>query len=117
MKGALALVALALALGPATSADAQRHGFSHHGSFGGHGGHGFGGHRPFFHSHSHFFIDGGFFFDPFFPYYYSYPYPYYYPYPAPYPEVPPPGWAPGQWEWRYDPWGRPYRVWVPPHLR
>ena len=48
---------------------------------------------------------------------YPYPYPYYYPYPAPYAEVPPPGWAPGQWEWRYDPWGRPYRVWVPPHLR
>ena len=49
---------------------------------------------------------------------YPYPYPYYYyPYPAPYPEVPPPGWAPGHWEWRYDPWGRPYRVWVPPHLR
>ena len=48
---------------------------------------------------------------------YPYPYPYYYPYSAPYPEVPPPGWAPGQWEWRYDPWGRPYRTWVPPHLR
>jgi len=48
---------------------------------------------------------------------YPYPYPYYYPYPVPYPEVPPPGWAPGRWESRYDPWGRPYRVWVPPHLR
>ncbi len=45
-----------------------------------------------------------------------YPYPYYYPY-APYPEVPPPGWEPGRWEWRYDPWGRPYRAWIPPHLR
>ena len=109
MKLFLAALALALALGPASSADAQRRGgFSHHGSMG----HGFGGHRPFFHSHprSRFFIDGGFFFDPFF-------FPYYYPYPVPYPEVPPPGWAPGRWESRYDPWGRPYRVWVPPHLR
>ena len=34
---------------------------------------------------------------------YPYPYPYYYPYPVPYPEVPPPGWAPGRWESRYDP--------------
>jgi len=48
---------------------------------------------------------------------YPYPYPYYYPYAVPYPEVPPPGWAPGHWETRYDPWGRPYRAWVPPHLR
>jgi len=50
---------------------------------------------------------------------YPYPYPYYYPYAVPYPayEVPPPGWVPGQWEWRYDPSGRTYRVWVPPHLR
>ena len=48
---------------------------------------------------------------------YPYPYPYYYPYAAPYPEVPPPGWEPGHWEMRYDPWGRPYRAWVPPHLR
>ena len=48
-----------------------------------------------------------------------YPYPYYYypPY-APYPsyEVPPPGWVPGHWEWRYDPRGRRYRAWVPQHL-
>src|SRR5207248_4949408 len=91
VKRALAVVALVLALGPASSADAQR-GFSHHG-----GGHGFGGHRPFFHGRSHVFIDGGFFFDPFFPYYYSYPYPYPYPYYAPYPyPYPPPddeGWA------------------------
>ena len=48
---------------------------------------------------------------------YPYPYPYYYPYAVPYPEVPPPGWAPGHWETRYDSWGRPYRAWVPPHLR
>jgi len=50
---------------------------------------------------------------------YVYPYPYYsYPYVS-YPayEVPPPGWAPGHWEWRYDPWGRRYRAWVPSHLR
>ena len=48
-----------------------------------------------------------------------YPYPYYYPYGVPYPayDVPPPGWEPGRWEWRSDPWGRRYRVWVPPHLR
>jgi hypothetical protein len=52
------------------------------------------------------------------------PYPYYYPYyPYPYPPysyapaVPPPGWDPGHWEWRYDAWGRPLRVWVPAHLR
>ena len=80
MKLFLAALALALALGPASSADAQRRGgFSHHGSMG----HGFGGHRPFFHSHprSRFFIDGGFFFDPFF-------FPYYYPYYAPYPVEP-----------------------------
>src|SRR5207245_1569273 len=87
VKRALAIVALVLALGLAASADAQRRGFSHHGSFGGHG---FVGHRPFFHSRSHVFIDGGFFFDPFFPYFYSYPYPY--PYYAPYPyPYPPPG--------------------------
>jgi hypothetical protein len=51
----------------------------------------------------------------------GYPYPYYAPYAPPYPSaypyVPPPGWVPGRWEWRYDPWGRRYRVWVPPHLR
>lgn len=51
---------------------------------------------------------------------YSY-YPYYYPpYPPPVygpPAVPPPGWAPGRWEWRSDPWGRRYPVWVPAHLR
>ena len=53
MKRTLAVVALVLALGLAASADAQRRGFSHHGSFGGHGfGHGFVGHRPFFHSRS-----------------------------------------------------------------
>src|SRR5213076_906730 len=81
VKRTLAVVTLVLALGLAASADAQRRGFSHHGSFGGHG---FVGHRPFFHSRSHVFIDGGFFFDPFFPYYY--PYPYYAPYPVyPYP--------------------------------
>jgi len=94
VKRALAVVALVLALGPASSADAQRRGFSHHG-FGGHGfgGHGFGGHRPFFHSRSHVFIDGGFFFDPFFPYYYPYPYPYYAPYPYPYPPPDDEGWG------------------------
>src|SRR5439155_843300 len=93
VKRALAVVALVLALGPASSADAQRRGFSHHGSFGGHGfgGHGFGGHRPFFHGRSHVFIDGGFFFDPFFPYYY--PYPYYAPYPYPYPPPDDEGWG------------------------
>jgi hypothetical protein len=85
----LAALALALALGPASSADAQRRGgFSHHGSMG----HGFGGHHPFFHSRSHVFIDGGFFFDPFFPYYY--PYPYYAPYPVyPYPPPDDEGWS------------------------
>jgi hypothetical protein len=51
-----------------------------------------------------------------------YAYPYYYgPYPAPapwgaYPAPPPPGFAPGHWELRYDPWGRPYQAWIPPHL-
>jgi len=81
VKRALAIVALVLALGAASSADAQRHGgFSHHGSFGGRG---FGGHR--FNSHSRFFFDGGFFFDPFFFPYYYYPYPYYAPYAYPYP--------------------------------
>ena len=88
MKRALAVVALVLALGLAASADAQRRGFSHHGSFGGRG---FVGHRPFFHPHSRFFIDGGFFFDPFFPYYY--PYPYYAPYPYPYPPPDDEGWG------------------------
>src|SRR5207245_7523096 len=68
VKRTLAVVALVLALGLAASADAQRRGFSHHGSFGGHGfGHGFVRHRPVFPSRSHVFIDGGFFFDPFFP--------------------------------------------------
>jgi len=88
VKRTLAVVALVLALGLAASADAQRRGFSHHGSFGGHG---FVGHRPFFHSRSHVFIDGGFFFDPFFPYYY--PYPYYAPYPYPYPPPDDEGWG------------------------
>jgi len=94
VKRALAVVALVLALGPASSADAQR-GFSHHGGGHGFGGHGFGGHRPFFHGRSHVFIDGGFFFDPFFPYYYSYPYPYpyYAPYPYPYPPPDDEGWG------------------------
>jgi hypothetical protein len=53
------------------------------------------------------------------PWGYPYPAPYYYPpygYP-PYPTAPPPGWDPGHWEWRYDATGRPYRVFVPPHLR
>ena len=90
MKRALVVVALVLALGPASSADAQR-GFSHHGGGHGFGGHGFGGHRPFFHGRSHVFIDGGFFFDPFFPYYY--PYPYYAPYPYPYPPPDDEGWG------------------------
>src|SRR5206468_1643442 len=90
VKRALAVVALVLALGPASSADAQR-GFSHHGGGHGFGGHGFGGHRPFFHGRSHVFIDGGFFFDPFFPYYY--PYPYYAPYPYPYPPPDDEGWG------------------------
>jgi hypothetical protein len=51
---------------------------------------------------------------------YPYPYPAYYgPYPYPWIgyDVPPPGWVPGQWELRYDRWGRPARVWVPSHLR
>ena len=103
MKRTLAVVALVLALGLAASADAQRRGFSHHGSFGGHGfgghgfgGHGFGGHgfgrHGFGGHHSHVFIDGGFFFDPFFPYYY--PYPYYAPYPVyPYPPPDDEGWG------------------------
>lgn len=63
----------------------------------------------------------------------GYPYPYYYYHPAPYPYwgwpgpypyyysaypgVPPPGWVPGRWSWRYDASGRPHRVWTPPHLR
>ena len=57
---------------------------------------------------------------------YPYPYPYYYPpavaYPvappaAVVPDVPPPGWAPGHWERHHDRAGRPYDLWVPPHLR
>jgi hypothetical protein len=57
-----------------------------------------------------------------YPYAYPYPYPYYYSYPyvGPSPWVdyaPPPGWLPGQFEWRYDPSGRRYRAWVPAHLR
>ena len=51
---------------------------------------------------------------------YPYPPPYYYypPYAVPYEAgPPPPGWEAGHWEWRYDPSGRRYRVWVPPHLR
>ena len=47
-------------------------------------------------------------------YYYS---PYAVPYPGEYPESPPPAWEPGHWEWRHDPWGRPVRAWIPPHLR
>lgn len=51
------------------------------------------------------------------PYLYASPYPYYYgPYPGPY-AAPPPGWAPGRWEWQYNPDGWRYRVWVPPHLQ
>ena len=57
-----------------------------------------------------------------------YPYPFPNRYPAPAylpltpprvvaPDVPPPGWVPGQWERHYDRAGRPYDVWVPPHLR
>lgn len=50
--------------------------------------------------------------------YYAYPYYPYPPYPyVAYPAVPPPGWVPGHWEYRYDPYGRRYPVWVPPHLR
>ena len=56
---------------------------------------------------------------------YPWPYPYsappvYYPaVPAPWvsPDLPPPGWVPGHWERNYDGAGRPYDVWVPPHLR
>jgi hypothetical protein len=57
---------------------------------------------------------------------YPWPYPYYSPPPAYYPAVPPPwvapdmpppGWVPGHWERYYDGAGRPYDVWVPPHLR
>ena len=51
-------------------------------------------------------------------YAYPAPYPYWTPYPyVAAPEVPPPGWVPGHWEWRYDAEGRPFRVWVPGHLR
>ena len=53
-----------------------------------------------------------------YPYAYPYPYPYYAPYPYAYPAaVAPPGWVPGRWEWRYDPWGRRYRAWIPAHLQ
>jgi len=52
-------------------------------------------------------------YDPPYPYYP--PYAYYAPYPGPY-GVTPPGWVPGRWEWRYDPWGRSYPTWVPAHL-
>jgi len=47
---------------------------------------------------------------------YPYPYPYYYPYPVPYPESRRPDGrrAVGV---ALRPMGRPYRVWVPPHLR
>ena len=52
---------------------------------------------------------------------YYYPPPPFLPYPAPIwaatPAVPPPGWDPGHWERRHDRGGRPYDVWVPPHLR
>jgi hypothetical protein len=55
---------------------------------------------------------------PLHPYYYYPPYWAYPPYPYVAPSaVPPPGWVPGHWEWRYDAAGRRYRVWVPPHLR
>ena len=63
---------------------------------------------------------------PLYPYPYPYSYPYYAPPPVYYPVapswgatpgVPPPGWVPGRWERQYDPTGRPYDVWVPPHLR
>jgi hypothetical protein len=56
---------------------------------------------------------------PVYSYPYYYPPPVFFPYPAPVwtPDVPPPGWAPGHWERRYDHAGRPYDVWVPPHLR
>ena len=58
---------------------------------------------------------------------YAYPTPAFYPYyPYPYyvappvavcPAPPPPGFVPGHWETRYDPWGRPVSAWVPAHLR
>ena len=52
---------------------------------------------------------------------YYYPPPPFLPYAAPIwaatPAVPPPGWEPGHWERRHDRGGRPYDVWVPPHLR
>jgi hypothetical protein len=56
-----------------------------------------------------------------YPHPYHYPPPPFLPYPVPVwaatPAVPPPGWEPGRWERRYDRAGRPYDVWVPPHLR
>jgi hypothetical protein len=73
---------------------------------------------PAAHARTHVFIGVG----PVFPYYpaYYWPPPYAYPPPyvwAPVPTAPPPGWSPGQWERHYDRYGRPYDVWVPPHLR
>jgi hypothetical protein len=69
---------------------------------------------------AHVFIGGTFGF-PYYPYpgYGYYPYPYAYPYPYPYytEAAPPPGYDPGHWERRYDPWGREYWAWVPSHLR
>jgi len=59
---------------------------------------------------------------PYYPYAYSYPYPYAYPYAYPPPvyyapqPVPPPGFVPGHWESRLDPYGNHVRVWVPGHL-
>lgn len=54
---------------------------------------------------------------------YAYPYPYAYPYTYPYSPpvyyrepVPPPGFVPGHWESRWDPYGNRIRVWVPAHL-
>ena len=55
---------------------------------------------------------------------YLYPYysppPVYYPVAPPWglePDIVPPGWVPGHWERHHDRTGRPYDVWVPPHLR
>ena len=71
-------------------------------------------------AHSRVFIGIG----PAYPDPYYCPPPLFFPYPAPVwaaapaaPDVPPPGWVPGHWERRYDRAGRPYDVWVPPHLR
>jgi hypothetical protein len=73
-------------------------------------------------AHSRVFIGIG----PGYSYPYSYPYSYYPPPPVYYqpvapwvawPDVPPPGWVPGHWERHHDRSGRPYDVWVPPHLR